>query len=195
VALVVFMAFGSLAITLVVLVPIEVAIYVNMALPYLYNEKLAFLGYLMVSSMQLGATVDYSILLTSNYLAMRKEEPDKKQAAIKTISKSTLSIMTSGMVLTIVGYGLNFMSSVPTVVDLGHLIGRGGLFSMVFVLTLLPLLLTLFDGTIQRGRARTQRLKEVHAGLAEKTGEKVKLLVGAIWRSPYRKNLKPQEER
>ncbi|MEA5137263.1 MAG: MMPL family transporter [Candidatus Fimivivens sp.] len=195
VALVVFMAFGSLAITLVVLVPIEVAIYVNMALPYLYNEKLAFLGYLMVSSMQLGATVDYSILLTSNYLAMRQEEPDKKQAAIKTISKSTLSIMTSGMVLTIVGYGLNFMSSVPTVVDLGHLIGRGGLFSMVFVLTLLPLLLTLFDGTIQRGRARTQRLKQVHAGLAAKTGEKVKLLVGAIWRSPYRKNLKPQEER
>lgn len=195
VALVVFMAFGSLAITLVVLVPIEVAIYVNMALPYLYNEKLAFLGYLMVSSMQLGATVDYSILLTSNYLAMRQEEPDKKQAAIKTISKSTLSIMTSGMVLTIVGYGLNFMSSVPTVVDLGHLIGRGGLFSMVFVLTLLPLLLTLFDGTIQRGRARTQRLKEVHAGLAAKTGEKVKLLVGAIWRSPYSKNLKPQEER
>lgn len=195
VALVVFMAFGSLAITLVVLVPIEVAIYVNMALPYLYNEKLAFLGYLMVSSMQLGATVDYSILLTSNYLAMRQEEPDKKQAAIKTISKSTLSIMTSGMVLTIVGYGLNFMSSVPTVVDLGHLIGRGGLFSMVFVLTLLPLLLTLFDGTIQRGRARTQRLKEAHAGLAAKTGEKVKLLVGAIWRSPYRKNLKPQEER
>lgn len=195
VALVVFMAFGSLAITLVVLVPIEVAIYVNMALPYLYNEKLAFLGYLMVSSMQLGATVDYSILLTSNYLAMRQEESDKKQAAIKTISKSTLSIMTSGMVLTIVGYGLNFMSSVPTVVDLGHLIGRGGLFSMVFVLTLLPLLLTLFDGTIQRGRARTQRLKEVHAGLAAKTGEKVKLLVGAIWRSPYRKNLKPQEER
>lgn len=195
VALVVFMAFGSLAITLVVLVPIEVAVYFNMALPYLYNEKLAFLGYLMVSSMQLGATVDYSILLTNNYLAMRQEEPDKKQAAIKTISKSTLSIMTSGMVLTIVGYGLNFMSSVPTVVDLGHLIGRGGLFSMIFVLTLLPLLLTLFDDTINRGRARTQKLKETHTVLAAKAGEKVKLLVGAIWCSPYRKNLEPQEER
>ncbi|HWP52144.1 MAG TPA: MMPL family transporter [Clostridia bacterium] len=195
VALVVFMAFGSLGITLVVLVPIEVAVYVNMALPYLYNQKLAFLGYLMVSSMQLGATVDYSILLTNNYLAMRQEEPDKKQAAIKTISKSTISIMTSGMVLTIVGYGLNFMSSVPTVVDLGHLIGRGGLFSMLFVLTLLPLLLTLFDDVISRGRARTQKLKEAHAALTAKAGEKVKLLVGAIKRTPYRKNLKTQEER
>ncbi len=195
VALVVFMAFGSLAITLVVLVPIEVAIYFNMAMPYLYNEKLAFLGYLMVSSMQLGATVDYSILLTNNYLAIRQEEPDKKQAAIKTISKSTLSIMTSGLVLTIVGYGLNFMSSVPTVVDLGHLIGRGGLFSMVFVLTLLPLLLTLFDGAINRGRARTQRLKEAHTALAAKTGKKIKLLASAVRRSPYRKKLEPQEER
>lgn len=187
VALVVFMAFGSLTITLIVLVPIEVAIYFNMALPYLYNEKLAFLGYLMVSSMQLGATVDYSILLTNNYLAMRQEEPDKKKAAIKTISKCALSIMTSGMVLTIVGYGLNFMSSVPTVVDLGHLIGRGGLFSMIFVLTLLPLLLTLFDSVIHKGRKRTQKLREARAELTSKTGEKVKLLVGVIKRSPYRK--------
>ncbi len=195
VALVVFMAFGSLAVTLVVLVPIEVAVYINMALPYLYNEKLAFLGYLMVSSMQLGATVDYSILLTNNYLTMRQEEPDKKQAAIKTISKSTVSIMTSGMVLTIVGYGLNFMSSVPTVVDLGHLIGRGGLFSMLFVLTLLPLLLTLFDGVIHRGRERTQKIKQTHTALAAKTGEKVKQLVGVIRRSPHRKNLTPQEEK
>lgn len=195
VALVVFMAFGSLAVTLVVLVPIEVAVYVNMALPYLYNEKLAFLGYLMVSSMQLGATVDYSILLTNNYLAMRQEEPDKKKAAIKTISQSTISIMTSGLVLTIVGYGLNFMSSVPTVVDLGHLIGRGGLFSMIFVLTLLPLLLTLFDGIIHRGRQRTQKLKEARTALTTRTSEKVKLLVSAIWRNPYQKNLKPQEER
>lgn len=195
VALVVFMAFGSLAVTLVVLVPIEVAVYVNMALPYLYDQKLAFLGYLMVSSMQLGATVDYSILLTNNYLAMREEEPDKKQAAIKTISKSTISIMTSGLVLTIVGYGLNFMSSVPTVVDLGHLIGRGGLFSMLFVLTLLPLLLTLFDGVIHRGRERTKKIKTAHATLTAKTGGRVKQLVSAIWQSPNRRNLTPQEER
>lgn len=197
VALVVFMAFGSLAMTLVVLIPIEVAIYVNMAIPYIYGEKLAFLGFLMVSSMQLGATVDYSILLTNNYFAIRQNEPDKKKAAIETISHSTLSIMTSGLVLTIVGYGLNFMSSVPTVVDLGHLIGRGGLFSMVFVLTLLPLLLNIFDDMITRGRKRTKKIKEAHDALLMKTGEKVKLLAKTIKRSPTNRNksLKPQEER
>lgn len=197
VALVVFMAFGSLTVTLVVLVPIEVAIYVNMALPYIYGEKLAFLGYLMVSSMQLGATVDYSILLTNNYLAIRQNEPDKKKAAIETISHSTLSIMTSGMVLTIVGYGLNFMSSVPTVVDLGHLIGRGGLFSVIFVLTLLPLLLNIFDDMIGRDRKRTQQLKEAHETFMIKAEQKVKLLARTVRRSPAedKKSLKPQEER
>lgn len=176
VALVVFMAFGSLAMTLVVLIPIEVAVYVNMALPFLYGQKLAFLGFLMVSSMQLGATVDYSILLTNNYLSIRKEQPDKHLAAIETIRSSTLSIMTSGLVLTIVGYGLNFMSSVPTVVDLGHLIGRGGLFSMIFVLTLLPLLLTIFDGIISRDRQNTVMRREKRQKRLKASKQKLALL-------------------
>ena len=195
VAIVVFIAFRSLAVTLIVLVPIEVAVYVNMALPYLYNQKLAFLGYLMVSSMQLGATVDYSILLTNHYLAIREEEPDKREAAIKTIAKSTVSIMTSGLVLTIVGYGLKFMSSVPTVVDLGHLIGRGGLFSMLFVLTLLPLLLTLFDGRIHKGRNRAQKIKAAQTVLAQSADERVRLLVSAVSHTLKHQNLTPQEEK
>lgn len=195
VAIVVFIAFRSLAVTLIVLVPIEVAVYVNMALPYLYDQKLAFLGYLMVSSMQLGATVDYSILLTNNYLAIREEEPDKARAAIKTIARSTVSIMTSGLVLTIVGYGLKFMSSVPTVVDLGHLIGRGGLLSMIFVLTLLPFLLTLFDGMIHKGRNRAKKIKAVQTVPAQRSGERVRPLAGVFSYKFKHQNLKPQEEK
>lgn len=168
VALVVFFAFGSPIITLIVLVPIEVAIFFNMALPYIYGQKLAYLGYLMVSSMQLGATVDYSILLTNNYLSVRAEQPNKITAAIETISKSALSIMTSGSVLTIVGYGLNYMSSVPTVVDLGHLIGRGALFSVIFVLTLLPMLLTTFDSFIFKDRERSEKRREKRENKSKK---------------------------
>lgn len=160
VAIVVLISFGSPTIMLTVLIPIETAIYLNMALPYVYGEQLAYLGYLMVSSMQLGSTVDYSILLTNNYIDIRAEEADKKRAAIKTISKSALSIITSGSVLTIVGYGLNFMSSVPAVVDLGHLIGRGGALSVVLVLTLLPLLLNIFDKQIFADRARKAAKKQ-----------------------------------
>ena len=71
-----------------------------MAVPYLRGEELTFMGYLMVSSMQLGATVDYSILLTNNYLELRRRIEDKKEAAIAAISRSCVSILTSGGVLT-----------------------------------------------------------------------------------------------
>lgn len=67
---------------LTVIVPIEVAIFLNMSVPYLRGEELTFMGYLMVSSMQLGATVDYSILLTNNYLELRSEIEDKKKAPL-----------------------------------------------------------------------------------------------------------------
>lgn len=183
VAIVVLVSFGSPTIMLAVLIPIETAIYLNMALPYIYGEQLAYLGYLMVSSMQLGSTVDYSILMTNNYIDIRTGEADKKRAAIKTIPKSALSIITSGSVLTIVGYGLNFMSSVPAVVDLGHLIGRGGALSVILVLTLLPLLLNLFDKQIfkdrQRKQARRQkRLERKRRGqLTAQSGGKAKVTV------------------
>ena len=153
VALVILCSFRSITMTIVVMVPIEVAILFNMALPYVYGNNLIFLGYLMVSSMQLGATVDYSILLTNNYMNCRAAVSDKKAAAIRAISQSALSIMTSGTILTVCGYGLYYLTSITAAADLGRLIGRGAVFSMVLVLTLLPLLLTAFDRAIFRDRA------------------------------------------
>jgi len=152
VAVVVFLSFRSLAATLAVMIPIEVAIYINTALPYLYGNNLAFLGFLIVSSLQLGATVDYAILMTNTYLDIRKNQANKHKAAIGAMSKCGLSIMTSGTVLTVVGYGLYFMSSVATISDLGQLIGRGALLSMFFVLALLPGLLSICDRLIMRDR-------------------------------------------
>lgn len=64
---------------LTVIVPIEIAVFLNMAVPYLRGEELTFMGYLMVSSMQLGATVDYSILLTNNYLELRRRSPIRRR--------------------------------------------------------------------------------------------------------------------
>lgn len=158
VALVIFLSFRSLTMTVVVMVPIEIAILFNMALPYLYGNQLIFLGYLMVSSMQLGATVDYSILLTSHYINCRAVTDNRREAAIRAISMSALSIMTSSTILTVCGYGLYFLTSITAAADLGRLIGRGAFFSMVLVLTLLPLLLTVFDRAIFRDRALWQRL-------------------------------------
>ncbi len=161
VALVILCSFRSITMTIVVMVPIEVAILFNMALPYVYGNNLIFLGYLMVSSMQLGATVDYSILLTNNYMNCRAAVSDKKAAAIRAISQSALSIMTSGTILTVCGYGLYYLTSITAAADLGRLIGRGAVFSMILVLTLLPMLLTIFDKAIFRDRAFFERLLRI----------------------------------
>lgn len=161
VMLVVCLTFRSGAMALVVIIPIEIAVFLNMAVPYLTGDSLTFMGYLMVSSMQLGATVDYSILLTNHYLDIRSHTPDKGEAAVLAIQRSCVSILTSGSVLTLVGYALYLVSSISAIGDMGHLIGRGALFSMVLVLSFLPMLLTLVDSVIfrdqQRFDARAQR--------------------------------------
>ena len=177
VAVVVLFTFKSLSLTLAVMIPIEVAIYFNTALPYLYGNKLAFLGFLMVSSMQLGATVDYSILLTNNYLVVRQKETDKKKAAIKAMSKSALSILTSGTVLMVCGYALYFISSVAAISDLGRLVGRGALLSMILVLTLLPFLLNLADGLVMKDRALALQAKNKAAAKKQVLKNKKEVLI------------------
>lgn len=145
--LVVMFSFHSVLIPLVVMIPIEVAIFLNMAIPYIQGVDMVYMGYIIVSSIQLGATVDYSILLTNNYIAKRKILP-KKEACIEAVTRSCSSIFTSGTIITLAGYIVHFISTTAAIGDLGHLIGRGGLLSVILVLTLLPALLVLCDRLI-----------------------------------------------
>lgn len=145
--LVVMFSFKSFIIPILVMIPIEVAIFFNMAVPYLNGDALVYMGYVIVSSIQLGATVDYSILLTNNYIASRKGL-SKKEACIRAISMSCSSIFTSGGIISLAGYIVYFISTTTAIGDLGHLIGRGGIFSLCLVLTVLPALLVLFDSFI-----------------------------------------------
>lgn len=149
--LVVMASFHSLITPLVVMIPIEVAIFFNMAVPYLAGDTLVYLGYIIVSSIQLGATVDYSILLTNNYMKARRTM-EKKEACIQAVSVSCSSILTSGSIITLAGYIVHLISTTAAIGDLGHLIGRGGLFSMILVLTVLPALLVLFDRLVMGKR-------------------------------------------
>ena len=141
---VVMFSFRSVLIPIITMIPIEVAIFINMAVPYIAGETMIFMGYIIVSSIQLGATVDYAILTTNNYIACRKEL-DKNAAAVETLKRSIPSILTSGSILTIVGYILYHVSSIAAIGDMGHLIGRGAILSMVLVCTLMPALLVLGD--------------------------------------------------
>lgn len=172
VALVVMITFHSVLVPILVIIPIEVAIYLNMTLPYLMGDSMIYIGYIIVSCLQLGATIDYSILMTNNYLAFRKEM-SSNEAEIRAISKSTLSILTSGGILMVVGYLLFFTSSIQAISQVGRLVGRGAILSMVLVLSLLPALLSTFDKQIQKQQARAVKKGEQKAvRKAEKTGKK-----------------------
>ena len=166
--LVVMASFRSLVVPVLVIIPIEAAIFLNMAVPYLAGDTMVYMGYIIVSSIQLGATVDYAILLANNYAACRKKIPDKREACIQALSLSCTSIFTSGTIIVLAGYIIHFISSTAAIGDLGHLIARGGLYSMVLVLTVLPALLVLFDRIVtdneferfESWRNRRRRLKK-----------------------------------
>ena len=155
--LVVMFSFKSLIIPVIIMIPIEVAVFINMAVPYILGDTLIFMGYIIVSSIQLGATVDYAILTTSNYLECRREA-GKEQAVIMALKRTIPAVLTSGSILTVAGYMVYKISSVAAIGDLGHLIGRGAWMSMVLVLTLMPAFLALFDHILMDNEF--QRLKK-----------------------------------
>ncbi len=158
IAVVVMIAFKSLLLPILVLIPIGVALFLNMATPYIQGETLMFTGYVIVSCVQMGATVDYSILMTNNYLASREEGMTPFQSGINTLRKSISSIITSGMILTLAGYSIYFISSVSAISSIGHMIGRGGFMSMLMVMVAIPALMSTFDGLIFRERELSDRI-------------------------------------
>lgn len=153
VALVVMLTFHSVMVPVLVIIPIEVAIYLNMTIPYIIGDSMVYIGYIIVSCLQLGATIDYSILMTNNYMEFR-ETMGSRDAAVTAIAKSAISILTSGGILTVVGYLLYFTSSIQAISQVGRLVGRGALLSMLLVLSLLPALLAAFDKPIRRQQQR-----------------------------------------
>ena len=155
--LVVLLTYRSLVVPIVVMIPIEVAIIFNMAVPYLAGDQVVFMGYVIVSCIQLGATVDYSILTTSNYIQARKSK-NRKEAAWEAMALSIPAILTSGSILTIVGYVLYAVSSISAIGDLGHLIGRGAFISMILVMALLPAFLAGVDPLLTKNEL--QRFRE-----------------------------------
>ncbi len=159
VAIVVMITFRSILIPVLILIPIEVAIFINMLFPYLMGNQLIFMGYIIVSCIQLGATVDYAILMTNNYLESRSQT-DRKTAALEAVSVTTPPLLTSATILAGVGYILYFTSSISAIGDMGHLIGRGALLSLSLVVFVLPALLYFFDKPISNHLKRLQLLHE-----------------------------------
>ncbi len=149
ITLVLVFTFISASSPLLLLLTIEAAIWINLAVPYFYGNSINYLGFLVINTVQLGATVDYAILLTDNYRRFRKEYP--KQEAMKvTLGESFHSILISSTILSSAGFCVGYTSSNPIVSNLGILLGRGTILSMLLVVCVLPGLLLLFDRIIEK---------------------------------------------
>ena len=146
---VLLLSFKSLSLPVILVLAIEGAIWINLSIPYFGGYTIFYLAYLIISSIQLGATVDYAILETDHYLEYRRTM-GKKEAIIETISTVTVSILTSGLTLTVVGFLLGYISTHGLLSQLGKFLGVGTVCSMVIVLLVLPGMLYLLDGVIRR---------------------------------------------
>ena len=144
----------SLTIPLMLVLSIETAIWLNLSVPYFSDSPIYYLAYLIISSVQLGATVDYAILMTDRYKENR-QTLSKKEAVIQTVSNVFVSIMTSGSALTVVGFLLGIISSNQLLAQLGIFIGRGALLSLAIVLFVLPGLLYLLDRFVMNEKRTT----------------------------------------
>ena len=146
--LVLVMTFKSAMLPLLLLLTIEAGIWINLSIPYFMGNQINFIGYLVISTVQLGATVDYAILLTTNYTRSRRLYP-KREAIYKGVGESFKSILVSASTLATAGFTLKMTSTNPVISGLGLLLGRGTLLSLLLVAVFLPATLTLFDKAIE----------------------------------------------
>ena len=166
--LVLLLSLKSVVLPVLLVLGIETAIWINLSIPYFTGQRIFYIAYLIISSVQLGATVDYAILLTERYKESR-QTMGKKEAVTKTMSAVTVSILTSGSVLTVVGFLLGVISTHGLLSQLGFFLGKGTLCSLIIVLFALPGMLYLFDRTFI-GKKKNLAVKQI--GVTENNTEK-----------------------
>lgn len=149
--LVLLLTFRSPVIPLLLLFTIETAIWINLSFVYFGGQSINFIGYLVISTVQLGATVDYAILTTDRFLVNRKIL-SKSEAMKATIDSHLEAILIPAVILSSAGFILAFTSSNPIIAELGILLGRGTVLSFIMVVGVLPALLMMFDKVVQKTR-------------------------------------------
>ena len=142
--LVLLLTMRSVLLPTILVLGIETAIWINLAIPRFCGEPVFYIAYLIISAIQLGATVDYAILMTDRYRENRKLL-NREAALVQTIADTSVSILTSGSAMTVVGLMMSYISSNGILAQLGLFIGRGALLSLLIVFFVLPGLLFLFD--------------------------------------------------
>ena len=156
VGLILLLTFKSLTIPVILLFIIETSIWINMSVPYFSGKPMMFIGYMIISAVQLGATIDYAILMTNYYLEGRKTLP-KRAAGEYAADKAGASILISALVLSAAGFTVSATFSQEAMAQLGALIGRGALLSGTMTIIVLPQVLILFDKVIDKTTFKSKR--------------------------------------
>ena len=141
--------FKSAGLPILLVLTIQGSIWLNFSVPVLTGTNLFFLSYLVVSSIQMGATIDYAIVITNRYLEL-KTVLERKQAAVEALSQSFPTILTSGTIMAVAGFLIGGISTDATIGSVGQTLGRGTVTSIALVMTVLPQLLMLGDALIER---------------------------------------------
>ena len=147
VALILIVTFKALIIPIIQIVIIQGSVYINMVVPYIMGDQIVFIGYMLVSSILLGATIDYAILLTTRYMSHRKTM-NKYDAVQHALADSSRTLITSAGILASVGAAVMAVSSLPATQVIGGAVLRGGICAFVMVMIPLPQLLILLDRPI-----------------------------------------------
>ena len=156
--------FKSAGLPILLVLTIQGSIWINFSVPVITHTNLFFLSYLVVSSIQMGATIDYAIVITNRYLEL-KTVMERKQAAVEALNQSFPTILTSGTIMAVAGFLIGGISTDATIGSVGQTLGRGTVTSIILVMTVLPQLLMLGDSLIERtaitlNRDRKQRFNQ-----------------------------------
>jgi hypothetical protein len=141
--------FQSSGLPILLILVIQGSVWINFSFPYLMGENLFFLSYLVVSSIQMGANIDYAIVIANRYIELKQTMPIK-QAIIEALNESFPTIVTSGSILASAGILIGFLSSSPSIASIGICLGRGTLISIALVMGILPQILLLGDVIIEK---------------------------------------------
>ena len=149
VIVVLLFTFKSAGLPILLIVVIQGSIWINFSIPTLTGTPLYFLGYLIVNALQMGANIDYAIVISSHYLEEKKHMPHK-EAIVQAVNSAFPTIFTSGSMMAAAGLLIGNMSAQPVVSIMGTCIGRGTIISILLVLLVLPSILVLGDSIINR---------------------------------------------
>ena len=167
--LIVMVVFKSLSVPAVLVAVIEFAIFLNQGVPYFTGTEVPFVAPTVISCIQLGATVDYAILMTSRFQEELRRGKDRYEAALITGTSSDASIITSALVLFCATLGVSFVSSIDLIGSICIMLARGAVISAVLIIFLLPALLYLCEPIFNKTSLywRAEKQKKSKAGSSQ----------------------------